>query len=598
MSKTRNNFINLLSGTEHHFDVILAKPWVSYALVSALQLKLLWNIWRYRDLTTGDTTAYFESAYKWYEQFAVNIVWSPLYTAFYGTIFAATNDVYAATILHRVIIVMAATLGILALMRRLLPPALALLTAVWWAILPINFETLYEVHLFALLPILAAWLVVSRDDTPWMRGIALGILLGTIVLIRNETVVAFGLFAMICLTREIRESRRANVVVNSFWRLRGAAYGIPAIAAICVCAAFYWRSYVKYPQIVAVLDEKHSVNMCQVFAFGYSQRHPDWTLSPWLECDGLAKNVFGHGYPTLLQMITNNPAAAFEHFLWNLSLTLNGFQVSLFNAMSGTINPDYASVRSNQVALLLTVLAVAIVCAGAVKVIRDLDFWRQSWFDERRGVWLIMIAVLCVAVPIIITQRPRPSYLFASTAVLMAVIGSATHVLLTPRWHIVPKFLAVIGVPVLILAMPSYYAKHRSDRPLYVGYERLHPFQMLLAKQENRILFGDYNGEYRGYLRLGHVRSTLDYSILQSWKAPQHLDNYLDSQKINIIFIQPRVMSELRARPEARQLLEQPESLGWRRLAPPEGSDDTWLLLYKEPHVSALESLIYTDTSN
>ena len=33
---------------------------------------------------------------------------------------------------------------------------LAWLLAAWWAVLPVNFDTLYEVHLFALLPVLAA----------------------------------------------------------------------------------------------------------------------------------------------------------------------------------------------------------------------------------------------------------------------------------------------------------------------------------------------------------------------------------------------------------------------------------------------------------
>src|SRR5262245_48939376 len=92
-------------------------------------------------------------SYLWSERFAVNIVWSPLYTAFYGSVFALTKNVYAATTLHRIIIVIAVTLGVLAVMRKLLPPvALALLVASWWAILPINFDTLSEVHLFALLP--------------------------------------------------------------------------------------------------------------------------------------------------------------------------------------------------------------------------------------------------------------------------------------------------------------------------------------------------------------------------------------------------------------------------------------------------------------
>ena len=169
MSAIEDHLAKLMVDAEAFYDRVLARPWFSYALVGALQMKVLWNIWRNRDLATGDTTSYFRDAYRWYESLEVNIVWSPLYTAFYGTVYAATKDVYVATIFHRVIIVMMATLGILALMRRLLPSELALIVAVWWALLPINFETLYEVHLFALLPILAAWLVVSRRDTAWWR---------------------------------------------------------------------------------------------------------------------------------------------------------------------------------------------------------------------------------------------------------------------------------------------------------------------------------------------------------------------------------------------------------------------------------------------
>ena len=127
-------------------------PWPSYVLVALLQLKVIWNIWRFRDLTSGDTSSYFVSAYSWYEGLRDNFAWSPLYTSFYGTVFTVVPDAYAATIIHRTIIAMAATLGVLALMRRLLPPALALSVAIWWAVLPINFDTLYEVHLFALLP--------------------------------------------------------------------------------------------------------------------------------------------------------------------------------------------------------------------------------------------------------------------------------------------------------------------------------------------------------------------------------------------------------------------------------------------------------------
>src|SRR5260221_12626446 len=98
MSGIKNRLAKLMLDAEAFYDRVLVRPRFSYALVSALQMKVLWNIWRYRDLTTGDTTSYFQGAYRWYENLEVNIVWSPLYTAFYGTVFAATQDVYASTI--------------------------------------------------------------------------------------------------------------------------------------------------------------------------------------------------------------------------------------------------------------------------------------------------------------------------------------------------------------------------------------------------------------------------------------------------------------------------------------------------------------------
>ena len=79
-----------------------ANAWVSYALIFLLNMKILWGIWLYRDLTTGDTSSYFLTAYRWSKQHATDILWSPLYTSFYGEALSLTHDIYAATILHRV----------------------------------------------------------------------------------------------------------------------------------------------------------------------------------------------------------------------------------------------------------------------------------------------------------------------------------------------------------------------------------------------------------------------------------------------------------------------------------------------------------------
>src|SRR4029079_9253463 len=95
-------------------------PHISYAIVIAAAVKVTWGMWLYRDLTSGDTSAYFVTALSWFRHWQDNILWSPLYTSFYGQMLFATQSAYGATVLHRVIIVILAAIGVLALMRRLM----------------------------------------------------------------------------------------------------------------------------------------------------------------------------------------------------------------------------------------------------------------------------------------------------------------------------------------------------------------------------------------------------------------------------------------------------------------------------------------------
>jgi hypothetical protein len=564
-------------------DRALEKAWPSYAFITLLQLKIIWEMWRFRDLTIGDTSGYFVNAYRWFEAFKDIFIWSPLYTSFYGTVFMLTDDAYTATILHRVIIVMTATLGMLALMRRLLPPALALLVAMWWAILPINFETLYEIHLFALLPILAAWLAVAYGDTARRRGAALGILLGATILVRNELMVAFAVYGLICAVRELKAMRARQGSSRASWRSYAVSYGLPVVLAIALSAFFYWRSDIKGPVLAAQAEVKHTLNMCQVYAVGYQQRHPEWTLNPWIQCDQLMRDVFGNPLPTLGQMITANPAATWEHFLWNISLVPNGLQVSLFNAMSGTVNPDYPPVNHSQLALVLSLVTLGVLVCGGVVAARNWRYWWHTWFRERAGLWLILLAVAAVAVPVILTQRPRPSYLFATTAILMACIGSAVWVL-TIRWRAVVNLTAVIAGLLLLALVPPYYVIHRSDRPVRAGYEALKPFRSTIAAYRNKFVVGDYEYPLGSYLGLRGVPvPTYDYGLLARRRSDQTLDRYLKEQGVNLIFLQPAFLEGLRNDPLAQPLIEKPEALGWQKLGSGSYGGRPWLLLYREP---------------
>src|SRR4051812_2183690 len=81
---------------------LLRQPWFHYLTLLALQLKRIWGIWDYRELTGGDTCSYFLTAYDWYTHWNSNFAWSPLYTSFYGMFLYVTPDVAAATVLHRI----------------------------------------------------------------------------------------------------------------------------------------------------------------------------------------------------------------------------------------------------------------------------------------------------------------------------------------------------------------------------------------------------------------------------------------------------------------------------------------------------------------
>jgi len=75
---------------------------------------------------------------------------------------------------------------ILAFLRRLLPPGIAWMAAAWWVVLPINFDAIYEVHLFVAIPLTFGLVAIAWWPGPWGRGTAVAALLATSLLMRNE----------------------------------------------------------------------------------------------------------------------------------------------------------------------------------------------------------------------------------------------------------------------------------------------------------------------------------------------------------------------------------------------------------------------------
>src|SRR5262249_4142168 len=150
----------------------------------------------------------------------------------------------------------------------------------------------------------------------------------------------------------------------------------------------------QFPQLSRTFEHKHTVNMGQVYAFGYQQRHPEWVGNPWVGYQDLMIEHFGSSRLSLGEMIRANPRAVWDHFLWNLMLTPNGLQVLLFNATSGHINPDYPPVQDQRpYALLLSLLLIGVWIGGLIVLLRRPGFWWRAWLRTRFLGWVGMLAV-------------------------------------------------------------------------------------------------------------------------------------------------------------------------------------------------------------
>lgn len=603
---------------------IVSRSWFSYLTLFLLQAKVMWGIWEYKDITSGDTSSYFREAYQWFQNYMVDIAWSPLYTAFYGTLLHLSIDPYTVTVLHRLIIVFTITMMVLALMRKLLPHPLAWIMSAWWAILPIHFDSLYEVHLFAVIMPLAACLLVAYKPAMWARGCALSIMACSFILIRNELVVATAVLAVIYMLWEIRLVKIAKLENREIPPLRHYMYnyGLPLLLASFVVIFFYWRSDIKYPQLKDMLADKHTSNMCQVYAFGYQQRHPDrWVKSPWLDCEELIEQHFGSPRLSLFEMMRRNPKAVLENMLWNIRLTPNGLQVLLLNVTSGSENPDYPPVIKSNIALPLSFIIIIILVGGIVLLYREKSFWWHYWLKSRFVGWMTLASLVATAPFVILSQRPRPSYLFTTGIFLMSCVGmcsfivfhrlslskhlSATISVLSKR---LPIFVPAILVALIVL-IPSYYPliNRAKSRPLLELYQELAPYRKVITGSGVTFMVDGFPFELQSYLAatkgkpfrwyqlveeapstmpgLADYSKIAGFSMLQfskntnGWSMP--INEYLDKIGINLIYVDHNLWTTLDNQRINQKFVRMPESAGWKIIAGQNTGLSRWMLLQK-----------------
>lgn len=555
---------------------LVGSAWFAYISILLLQIKPIWDIWRFKDLTNGDTAFYYTNAFQWNNFGKVSFAWSPIYTAFYGTVVKFFSDAVAATWIHRVIIVLVLAVLVLKLMRRLLPPGLAWIMAAWWVILPINFDSLYEVHLFAAIPALIACIVASQKPSVWTRGIVLGLFTLATILVRNELSIATGLWVLACVVTEIRLIRSG---VHPPLKVYIAAYLTPLILVAVATAFFFIHSTVQGKALQNVFGQKHTVNVCQIYAYGYQQRNDDWHLDPWTQCNDLMKRDFGIEYPTLLETIRINPQAMLSHFLWNIRLIPDGLQVLLFNMTSGNLNPDYASVAINQrPALLGGIILILVVVIGLVLLIRQRGKWWSEWLAERHLGWVAMFCTGVTVVVIMLIQRPRPSYMFNLSFLIMATFGMCAFVIAKRlnkvEW--INRAIPVIALALLII-VPHYFHEQDSRKySLSEDYTDARPFAHLLIGK-NVLLARDHY-QFCAYVDGIECRTT-DYNAFAS-DNPQKLSfgEWLDEKKVDVLYVDKVTY------PSFQAYLSQLDPQKWQIIVNYQTPQKQWMLLTRNTH--------------
>jgi hypothetical protein len=566
-------------GVLRRAEEVVANPLVAYGAILVLQLRVIWNVWRYKDVTSGDTSYYFLEALKWAHGQHDDIVLAPLYTDFFGTVLALVRDAATAVMVHRIAIVLAAALLVLALMRSLLGPAMGLLVAVWWVLLPPNFNVEYEVHLFGLLPVLLAALVVARAPGRKALGVALAIMIVAALTARNELIVAAAIVAVAAGISEVRERRAHQVPSSAYVR----AYGVPLLVACLLAGGMYWRSSDQGHQALAEFRAKHDLNMCQVYAFNYQQRHPGKFLgNPFTDCSPLMQQVFGRPMPSFFQQVTANPRAMVDFAGWNARLLLSGVQVALFGATVTGDNPDYFPVHNHQLyALVLSFVVLWVVMAGLAVISHEREFWRRV-LAPRTWAGIVLAAVAITTLVVALTQRPRPEYMYGLTVGLLALIGFCVSALL--RHLRATAFVAPLacGVTVaLCVALPSYY--HRGPQPLRDALDRLQVIRRGLQEPGSVLVTSGYNFEICAFLAETFDRhcTSPSWPMLRAQvSSGRPIRDVLDQAGATAIYADPL----LQADPAMVRLLGSAAgSSEWRQIAAGVGTDGRWsVLLYAD----------------
>jgi hypothetical protein len=550
---------------------------------------VLWGIWTYRDLTPGDTAVYFLMATRWADNLQVSPAYYPLYNVLWGSLKWIVSDPFSVTILHRVLIVLGTTLLLLAVLRRLLTPGIAWALALWWAVLPVNYDALYEIHLFGALAGLAIALVALRWSGLAGRAVVFGLLLSSSLLVRNEYIVAAAIFGVVWLGYEVWRFRKEAAPP---WRALAAAGAIPLLSVAVLVGLVSWRN-ADQGSVFSQLREKHELALCQGYAEGVWASGEVRAPNALAQCDVYTRADFDERFPSLTTAIADNPGAMARHFGRNAALLPGGLEVGLFNAKFGSVsdasNPDYIPInRGSWLVLAGSITVALVIIAGEVLIWKDRRRWWSEWIHSRAWGWAVLAAMGSAGLYAALLTRPRPSYIFPLTILILAVLGMSL-VAIARRVSVPKRAIAVIPPLALaaVILIPNHYREGYANpqtgpgQRLKAAVSRLDPYRSELAGTDHGLL-----AVYPPVYACNYVGGT-DPCTAIPWNYPLtatlgpalagEQGTSFERAPVDFIYADEDTFA---ADPGVRAQLDGLLRQGWHRIAPSSPSD--WMLLERE----------------
>lgn len=547
---------------------------IGYLVLIACQIKLFWNFWNGKDLPLGDAAQYYYGTCLQIMQGTYDLVWSPLYKFYYSLFIRFVNDLYVASLAHRFVIIVLCSFLVFEVMRRLLTPFWGLIVALWWLLLSVNHDPLYEVHSFSLLIVLFSWLVLSWRDSPWCRSGAIAILTLAAVLVRNELVLILIPFALTAVVSEWRRIRRPNGEARTLRPLL-TAYAIPNLLSLLVILFFFSHADRPFTSVLEHARRKQSFNFGQIYSFVYGNSNSEWgKKNPWTNYEQLVKEKFGTTDVTLVSAFFKNPRAMAQHVTTNLKMSISSVQISLLGSRGLTVNPDYSRRHYRPVfSWGASILLALLMIRGVRSIIRkDSPFPKEG---VRLWILVMLACALFHGMFVGLLVVPRPAFIYPMNLVLMAFVVAGARAYFENRPRLNQKAIFTMLI-ILWCVFPSPWRNQNGRTWNKDAVYALRPYEEQLIASRERAVLASYQPDcvLIYVTRNNRLPSGSLFQILQQLPEESSLSENLMNEDVRWLYLDCRVMDE----PVVQKFVEESASRGWSLLSSNEPGKSEWRL--------------------